>query len=114
MARRRSIVVEAAEQCKRNRIPELIEPVKLSELSRFRSDVNLAAYEKAGKSALHLKDVLPAPSVTAVIGPEGGFSEAEIEKLSQDGFQPVTLGNRVLRAETAAYYLCSVIGELCQ
>lgn len=114
MARRRAIVVEAAEQCKRNRIPELVEPVKLSELSRFRSDVNLAAYEKAGASALRLKDVLPASSVTAVIGPEGGFSEAEIEELSQNGFQPVTLGNRILRAETAAYYLCSVIGELCQ
>lgn len=114
MARRKAIVVEAAEQCKRNRIPELVEPVKLSELSRFRSDVNLAAYEKAGASALRLKDVLPASSVTAVIGPEGGFSEAEIEDLSQNGFQPVTLGNRILRAETAAYYLCSVIGELCQ
>ena len=114
MVRRRSIVVEAAEQCKRNRIPELVEPVKLSELSRFRSDVNLAAYEKVGASALRLKDVLPASSVTAVIGPEGGFSEAEIEELSQNGFQPVTLGNRILRAETAAYYLCSVIGELCQ
>lgn len=114
MARRKAIVVEAAEQCKRNRIPELVEPVKLSELSRFRSDVNLAAYEKAGASALRLKDVLPASSVTAVIGPEGGFSEAEIEELSQNGFQPVTLGNRILRAETAAYYLCSVIGELCQ
>ena len=114
MARRKAIVVEAAEQCKRNRIPELVEPVKLSELSRFRSDVNLAAYEKAGASALRLKDVLPASSVTAVIGPEGGFSEVEIEELSQNGFQPVTLGNRILRAETAAYYLCSVIGELCQ
>ena len=114
MARRKAIVVEAAEQCKRNRIPELVEPVKLSELSRFRSDMNLAAYEKAGASALRLKDVLPASSVTAVIGPEGGFSEAEIEELSQNGFQPVTLGNRILRAETAAYYLCSVIGELCQ
>lgn len=114
MARRKAIVVEAAEQCKRNRIPELVEPVKLSELPRFRSDVNLAAYEKARASALRLKDVLPASSVTAVIGPEGGFSEAEIEELSQNGFQPVTLGNRILRAETAAYYLCSVIGELCQ
>ena len=114
MARRKAIVVEAAEQCKRNRIPELVEPVKLSELPRFRSDVNLAAYEKARASALRLKDVLPASSVTVVIGPEGGFSEAEIEELSQNGFQPVTLGNRILRAETAAYYLCSVIGELCQ
>ena len=114
MARRKAIVVEAAEQCKRNRIPELVEPVKLSELRRFRSDVNLAAYEKARASALRLKDVLPASSVTVVIGPEGGFSEAEIEELSQNGFQPVTLGNRILRAETAAYYLCSVIGELCQ
>ena len=114
MARRRAILAEAAEQCKRNRIPELAEPVKLSDLKQYCSGVNIAAYEKAGVSALHLRDVLPAASVTAVVGPEGGFSEAEMNELCTGGFQPVTLGNRILRAETAAYYLCSVIGELCQ
>ena len=47
-----------------------------------------------------------------MIGPEGGFSPKEIEFLSNEGFAPVTLGERILRAETAAMYACSVIGEV--
>ena len=114
MRRREAIALEAAEQCKRNRVPEVLAPVKLSDLKGFLSDVNIAAYEKAGTKAMSLKDVLPASSLTAVVGPEGGFSEAEVELLQEFGFSPVTLGNRILRAETAAYYICSVAGELCQ
>ena len=75
--------------------------------------LNLAAYEKAGSESDHLNDLLPASSVTIVIGPEGGFSEQEIRILSEQGFIPVTLGNRILQAETAALYACSVVGELC-
>ena len=111
--RRSAIVLEAAEQCKRNRVPEVCPPVKLSDLAGFRSQLNLAAYEKAGSESDHLNDLLPASSVTIVIGPEGGFSEQEIRILSEQGFIPVTLGNRILRAETAALYACSVVGELC-
>ena len=114
MQRRAAIALEAAEQCKRNRVPEVLAPVKLSGLKDFMSEVNVAAYEKAGTQAQSLKDVLPASSLTAVVGPEGGFSEAEMEILQDFGFSPVTLGNRILRAETAAYYICSVAGELCR
>lgn len=113
MRRREAIILEAAEQCKRNRVPKLEEPVSIGDLKNFCSEVNLAAYEKAGQDASKLRDVLPASSVTVVIGPEGGFSESEVELLQNDGFTPVSLGNRILRAETAAYYACSVIGEIC-
>ncbi len=112
--RREAILMEAAEQCKRNRIPILEPTVRLADLKQYRSAVNVAAYEKAGTKAAWLSDVLPSDSVTAVIGPEGGFSEAEAAQLAEDGFLPVTLGNRILRAETAAYYVCSAVGELCR
>ena len=44
----------------------------------------------------------PATKVCILIGPEGGFSEAEFEQANAAGFQPVSLGPRVLRTETAA------------
>ena len=113
-ARRRAILLGAAEQCKRNKVPELMPTCSLQSLGTYRSKLNLAAYEKAGEQASRLSDLLPAESVSVVIGPEGGFSEAEIDVLNRDGFLPVSLGNRILRAETAAYYVCSVIGELCR
>ena len=44
-----------------------------------------------------------------VIGPEGGFSNKEENFLIQNGFLPTTLGKRVLRVETAAIYVASII-----
>ena len=49
-----------------------------------------------------------------MIGPEGGFSEAEVDYLSKHGFDLVSLGKRILRTETAAVYALSVIGFLME
>ncbi len=107
------ILQEAAEQCKRDLIPELTPILSFAELPSVMSAVNCCAYEAAGKSAKTLSQACAgAPSVTAVIGPEGGFSEAEVLRLQEAGFVPVTLGSRILRAETAAIYVCSVLAEI--
>lgn len=109
-ARYRSIVQEACAQCKRTLIPTVTEMVSFADLPRFKSDCNLVPYEEeAGKGTPLLKAV-HGQSVTAVIGPEGGFSKAEIDVLRAEGFQPVSLGSRILRAETACFYVCSVLG----
>jgi len=106
-----SIVTEAARQCKRNRIPEIVPADDFANLGKYLSDVNLAGYENAWGTCGKTGQYLPADSCTVVIGPEGGFSEEEVEQLRQFGYQPVTFGNRILRAETAAVYALSVIGE---
>ncbi len=106
-----AIVTEASEQCKRNRIPKIISPVAFRELETYKREVNLAAYEGARHTAVSVSQAMKKQPVTAVIGPEGGFSEAEASQLEAMGFTPVSLGNRILRAETAAIYICSVIGE---
>ena len=49
--------------------------------------------------------------VAVVIGPEGGFCEAEVEYAKNNGYIPVGLGNRILRAETASIYALSVIAN---
>ncbi len=60
-----------------------------------------------------LKDLLrshaPAPRVLAIVGPEGGFTEGEVEEAYEAGFVSVSLGRRILRAETAAISLVTII-----
>ena len=59
-------------------------------------------------TALRLTEVSPPPSaVTFLVGPEGGFSPADLEKIAVAGLVRVTLGPRVLRAETAAIAACA-------
>jgi len=111
MERWQAIVREAAEQCKRDLIPEVVQTASFRDLASYRSEINAAAYEKAGSESGMLSDLLTGGPCTVVIGPEGGFSEAEVSQLSDMGFQAVSLGRRILRAETASLYAMSVIAE---
>ena len=52
----------------------------------------------------------PVGSALVIIGPEGGFSGDEVLMAVQEGFRPVSLGPRTLRAETACIYMASVLG----
>ena len=104
------ICLEASQQCKRSRIPEVTDVINIKDIRNVKSEVNLAAYENAWGSSMNLKEaVKEGSSFTVVIGPEGGFSEEEIKKLEEDGFTAVTFGPRILRAETAAMYACACI-----
>lgn len=106
-----AILREASEQCKRSRIPELTDITDFDHLKEYMGDANLAAYENAYGTGRMLSECLRGSSITVVIGPEGGFSKEEVEKLAAAGFEPVSLGSRILRAETASVYACSVIAE---
>jgi len=55
-----------------------------------------------------------AQSVTIVIGPEGGFDPKEVDELLDMGFECVSLGKRILRAETAACYALAAIDALVE
>lgn len=110
-----SILQEAAEQCKRNQIPTLFDTIAFDKLKDVQAQVKLAAYENAYGSSKRLYDVLEQGKSTAfVIGPEGGFSSAEVEQLQSFGYQPVTLGKRILRAETAAIAACALTAEFLE
>jgi 16S rRNA (uracil1498-N3)-methyltransferase len=96
-----SVVVSACEQCGRNSIPEVLAPVSLqSWLSTAKADYRFVL-------SPHVNNKLPAQipagsSVILLIGPEGGLSDAEVTAAVAAGFQPLSLGPRVLRTETAA------------
>ena len=74
------------------------------------------AYEKeAGSTDSLFSNVNKGKSVSIMIGPEGGFSEEEVNLLtSKYNFRRVSLGKRILRTETAAVYALSVIGALSE
>ena len=108
------IAKEASEQSHRLRVPQIVGPINLNDAEKYMCDVNLLAYEKiAGKT-----DSIPMEynnkSISVMIGPEGGFSEKEVALLESKGFQLISLGKRILRTETAAFYILSVLGFLLE
>lgn len=107
MERWNQILTGACQQCNRTDLVELAPVSRLQDLVQYKSDLNLVAYEK--EQSHHLAHYLQADpaSVTCCIGPEGGFEVSEALWLEENGFAPCTLGNRILRAETAALYVLS-------
>jgi 16S rRNA (uracil1498-N3)-methyltransferase len=105
----RKIAKEAAEQSKRALIPEIKPLTKFEDVLSLKAEFDLAIipWELEQKTTLKQAltphcSLLPAPSsILLLIGPEGGFSEAEIAAAKKAGFISVSLGPRILRTETA-------------
>ena len=110
------IMKEASEQSHRLVVPNLIGIYSLKQLPKEAfSDLNYIAYEKeAGDTKAAFADVDKNKSVSILVGPEGGFSEEEVNNLVKQGFIRTSLGKRILRAETAAIYALSVLGYLLE
>lgn len=104
------IVKEAAEQSHRNIIPEVTDYADLKDLKKYLSESNYICYE----SETNISDIPRSNSITYIIGPEGGFENNEYQKICDMGFESVSLGKRILRAETAALYMTSIIVGKCQ
>ena len=116
LARFSKIMKEASEQSHRIIVPELLGIFNLKNLPKEAfSDINYVAYEKdANDISGAFSGLTKGKSVSILIGPEGGFSEQEINRLTEQGFIRTSLGKRILRAETAAIYALSVIGYLLE
>ena len=97
------IALEACKQCGRSRIPEITKAVKLKEAQKYFSacDEKLVCYEEEKTQSI-VKTVNKAKCLGYFIGPEGGITEDEHKYLKEQGFVSVSLGKRILRAETAA------------
>lgn len=121
ISRYQKIAKEASEQSHRNLVPEVMTIKNLNELveESKRYDYKLIAYEEEAKTTQYqsLRDIItsiqPSQNVMVVIGPEGGLSNKEVDKLKEADFQSVRLGPRILRTETAhAYFLSSISFQL--
>lgn len=111
------IVKEASEQSHRNQIPTIYSTITVERLIEESSkyDEKLYAYEEQAKVSDYksfgtvLENVTITDKILICIGPEGGFSPKEAEKLNDNGFQAIRLGPRILRTETAALYALASI-----
>ena len=113
-ARYQKIMKEASEQSHRLIVPEMMGIFNLKKLPKeVFSDLNYVGYEKDASDVNGMfANFDKKKSITILVGPEGGFSEEEINNLVKQGFIRTSLGKRILRAETAAMYALSVIGYL--
>ncbi len=107
------IAEEAAKQCGRCRLPEVCRPVSFEEALAQGAQDELSLFCYEGEQALSLKAALeqrlPVSRLSAMVGPEGGFSEQEAAAARSAGFLTVHLGKRILRCETAPSYLLSAV-----
>lgn len=98
LVRLRAIAKEAAEQCGRARIPDVGQPLSFMDaLLESNAGKRLIASTAEGGELRAEGD----GHVAVLIGPEGGFSDREVAEAVSAGWEPVSLGTRVLRAETA-------------
>ncbi|MBW4037567.1 MAG: 16S rRNA (uracil(1498)-N(3))-methyltransferase [Acidobacteria bacterium] len=99
----RRIVREAAQQSRRSDVPAVDEPVALKvALGMVRAERTLLLAETEQENSLKAALEGGAESVAVAVGPEGGWTPEEMTLFSEAGWKHVTLGPRILRAETAA------------
>jgi 16S rRNA (uracil1498-N3)-methyltransferase len=105
LERMRANVVEAAEQCNLVHVPEVMEPEKLDRvLASWDQNRTLVFCDETKGHTNPLQSLASLKTPTAVlVGPEGGFTAEEKRLLNSFGFvRPISLGPRILRADTAA------------
>ena len=109
----RRIAFEAAKQSRRSDIPEIADPVPLKQaLSVELAQTRVLLSETEQTTPLSSALELAKPSTLALaVGPEGGWTAEEMALFEQHEWQPVTLGPRILRAETAAIAAIAIAGS---
>jgi len=112
----KKVLISSAEQCERNMVPELYPITALSHfIEHHRSDIKWILHPPSESSSIspHHTQHTPSPpqSVCVLIGPEGGFSEAEVSAAIAFQFEKISLGPRILRTETAPTVILSIIQQ---
>jgi 16S rRNA (uracil1498-N3)-methyltransferase len=116
-ARWRRVAFEAAQQSRRDTLPEIDEVAELGRALELTASCRFVCDESS--SAMPILDAVPAArdradTVALLIGPEGGWTDSERESFAQAGWTPVSLGPLILRAETAAMTALAITGAAWQ
>lgn len=119
LARWQGIAEAAAKQSKRAIVPRIQEVMSFRDAVKMASDmdVRLIPYELAEgmeRTRELIGALRPGQSIAVFIGPEGGFEESEIKAAGENGMEPITLGRRILRTETAGFTVLSWIGYVLE
>jgi 16S rRNA (uracil1498-N3)-methyltransferase len=109
------IAKEAAEQSNRGIVPKINDILNLKEIDFSKYDKLILCYEESAKNGdlVNFKQIVKSinknDKIAVLIGPEGGIDEKELDYLIGKGFVPCGLGPRILRTETAVFYVLSSI-----
>lgn len=114
LARWRLIAEAAAKQCGRGIIPGIKEPMAFDEAAEYSRSIeyNIFPYENAQGMEYakeRMNEAVYHESVGIFIGPEGGYEEEEVKKAKDEGFNIISLGDRILRTETAGMTVLSIL-----
>lgn len=109
-----TIARESIKQCKRSCLVTISEPQKLTEILDLSGEFSqkIAFWEKSSLPLSHLATTPSNSRVMVLIGPEGGFTDQEIELAESRGFTAYSLGPRILRAETAALCAATLVQHI--
>lgn len=109
LERWKKICKEASEQSFRDEMPIINSVQNIDELALASVNIICSTREKSQTIKNILKTTNKCDKINVVIGPEGGLSVKEEEKLIKKGFIPITLGNRIMRVETVPLFILSVL-----
>jgi 16S rRNA (uracil1498-N3)-methyltransferase len=106
LVRWRRIAMEATKQCGRARLMEIAEPAAFADVVKDSTAPILMFSERDGSG---FDSMQPASELTALIGPKGGWDDKELELARDNGADVITLGGRIMRAETASIALVALL-----
>jgi 16S rRNA (uracil1498-N3)-methyltransferase len=118
----RRIAREAAQQSRRSDVPAILDPVKLADRVKAASAgrrIVLAEQERSTTLRDAMQEAITTastdmPAIELAIGPEGGWAPDEEALFDAEGWQAVSLGPRILRAETAAIAALALVGSMLE
>jgi len=109
----RRIATQAAEQSRRSAPPEIAPPIKLPDALKIPEGLRIVLAESEQQTLLRdvLKPSAARAGITLAIGPEGGWTEDELQSFQKAGWISASLGTTILRAETAAIAATAVVSS---
>ncbi len=120
LQRRCRIAAEAAKQCGRGIVPEVLPTVCFNEMLSLAGEAELVLFCFEGEGTQPISRILQATRpqkgerIALVIGSEGGFSSKEAARAAECGFQMTGLGKRILRTETASLFALACISSVLE
>ncbi len=110
------ITMEACEQCHRSDLVTVHKPCTIAQMVSMNAEAKLLAYENADAQSesivSFINDHPHIQSIVIAIGPEGGFTKDEVMQFHELDFRSISLGRRILRAETAAMSAVNILSLL--
>ena len=105
------VALEACKQCKQPWLPQVNLPASIDSVTADESDLKLVASLRPNAVRMRqvVSDHAEATSIALVVGPEGDFTSSEVDSAEASGFIPISLGELILRVETATLYGISAL-----